>query len=348
MRHGHPSGMRRLVVAVLAALAALVLLATAVGAWMTYMPGSSIGEPLPEPTAVERALAASLEDHVRALAADIGERNIYTDGSMAAATAYIEARMRAAGYDPERHGYTLTGMSSEYLAGRDADNLVAAVPGTERPHEVIVVGAHYDTVIASPGADDNASGVAALLALARWFRERPQARTLRFVAFANEEPPFFQTGDMGGHAYAARSRHRDERIAAMLSLDGIGYFTDEPGTQEFPAPGIDLAYPDRGHFIGFVTRMSDATLLRRAVGAFREHATIPSEGAAMPGTLPGVGWSDHWSFWQHDYPAFMVTDTLPFRYPHYHSSADIPERLDYQRMARVVEGLKAVIARLGE
>lgn len=339
---------RRLGVAGLVALGMFALLVVAAGAWMMRMPGSSIEAPLPEPTAAERALAASLEEHVRALAADIGERNLYTRDSMAEATAYIEARMRTAGYEPERHGYGLSGVSADYLAGRSADNLIAELPGTERPDEVVVVGAHYDTVANSPGADDNASGVATLLALARWFRERPQARSLRFVAFANEEPPFFQTADMGSHAYAARSRRRGERITAMVSLDGLGYFADAPGTQEFPAAGFDLVYPDRGHFIGFVTRMSDAPLLRRAIGAFRARATIPSEGAALPGTLPGIGWSDHWSFWQHDYPAFMVTDTLPFRYPHYHSSGDTPERLDYERMARVAEGLKAVVAQLAK
>lgn len=332
----------------LAALAAMAVLVAAAGVWMMRMPGSSIDTPLPEPTAAERALAASLEEHVRALADDIGERNLYTNGSMAAASAYIETRLRAAGYDPERHHYTLSGASSERLAGRAADNVVAELPGTERPHEIVVIGAHYDTVVTSPGADDNASGVATLLALARWFGERPQPRTLRFVAFANEEPPFFQTADMGSHAYAARCREHGDEVTAMLSLDGVGYFTDAPGSQEFPTAGIDLVYPDRGHFIGFITRMSDAPLVRRALAAFRERATIPSEGAALPGTLPGIGWSDHWSFWQHDYPAFMVTDTLPFRYPHYHSSTDTAGRLDYTRMARVAEGLKAVIARLAE
>lgn len=337
---------QRLGAGLLVAAAVLALAAAGAGAWLMRMPGSSIEPPLPPPSATERALADALEAHVRALAEGIGERNMYTEGAMAAASRYIEAQMRAAGYDPERHGYELSGASSDFLAGRRAHNLVAEVAGTRRPHEIVVVGAHYDTVVASPGADDNASGVATLLALARWFRERPQPRTLRFVAFANEEPPFFQTRDMGSHAYAARCRRRGEAVTAMLSLDGVGYYSDGPGTQAFPAPGVGLAYPDRGDFIGFVTRMSDAALLRRAVGAFRARATVPSEGAALPGTLPGIGWSDHWSFWQHDYPAFLVTDTLPFRHPHYHSSGDIPARLDYGRMARVAEGLKAVIGRL--
>lgn len=329
-------------------LAGLALVAIGAGALMVAMPGTSVREPLAEATTREQALAPRLETHVRALAGDIGERNLRHREALEAAAAYIEAQLRDAGYEPERHGYRLSGASSDAYAGFTADNVIAELPGTERPEEIVVIGAHYDTIAGSPGADDNTSGVAALLELAQAFRDRPQPRTLRFVAFANEEPPYFRTEDMGSHAYAAQSRERGDDITAMMALDGIGYFTDAPESQQFPIPGPGLIYPNRGTFIGFISRIGDARLVKRAIGAFREQATIPSEGAALPGGLPGVGWSDHWAFWQHDYPAFLVTDTLPYRYPHYHTSADTPDKLDYLRLARVTVGLEAVVGRLSE
>lgn len=313
---------------------------------MTWMPGKSVRGPLPEMTVPERDLAARLEADVRALAVDIGERNFLAGDSMDRAAAWIEARMRDAGFSPQRHTYELTGDSLPMVAGREAHNLVAEVQGRERVEEIVVVGAHYDSVSGSPGANDNASGIAALLTLAEAFSNRPQPRTLRFVAFGNEEPPYFLSRDMGSLAYAARCRERGENIVAMMAMDGIGYFSDAPDSQQFPVSGVGWIYPDRGNFIGFVSRMWEAHLLRRAIGAFREEATVPSEGAALPGWVPGVGWSDHWSFWQHGYPAFFVTDTLPFRDPHYHSPGDTAGRLDYDRMARVVTGIKAVMVDL--
>lgn len=310
---------------------------------MTWMPGESVSGPLPRPTTRERALAARLESDVLALSEDIGERNLLCGDSMDRSAAWIGARMRDAGFSPQCHTYALAGDSLPMVAGREAHNLVAEVRGRERVDEIVVFGAHYDSVSASPGANDNASGVAALLALAEAFGNRPQPRTLRFVAFANEEPPYFLSRDMGSLAYAARCRARGENIVAMMAMDGIGYFSDEPGSQQFPVSGVGWMYPDRGNFIGFVSRVRDVRLLRRAIGAFRERATVPSEGAALPAWVPGVGWSDHWSFWQNGYPASFVTDTLPFRDPHYHSPDDTAERLDYDRMARVVAGLEAVI-----
>lgn len=326
-----------------------VALAAAGGVlWMTVMPGKRVNEPLPEPTAEERALAGRLEADVRALAGEIGERNMHTGGTLETTAGWIVRRMEAAGYRPERHPYTLTGESVPRYAGREAVNLVAELPGTQRPGDIVIVGAHYDSVPGSPGADDNASSVAVLLRLAEAFAGRPQPRTLRFVAFTNEEQPFYLSKDMGSMAYARQCRERGEHITAMMSMDGLGYFDTQPGSQHYPVAGIGMLYPDTADFIAFVTRVRDAGLLRRALKAFRADASIPSEGAALPGFVAGVGWSDHWSFWQHDYPAFLVTDTLPFRYRHYHGPGDTPGRLDYGRMARVAYGLRAVVERLAE
>jgi Zn-dependent M28 family amino/carboxypeptidase len=202
-------------------------------------------------------------------------------------------------------------------------------------------------VLGAPGANDNGTGVAAMLALARRFSGQKPRRTLRFVAFANEEPPHFQTAEMGSVVYAQRSRERSENVVAMLSLETLGYYDDAQGSQVYPPP-IGLFYPSTGNFVGFVSNVSSRKLLRDVVGDFRSHTRFPSEGAALPAVIPGVGWSDHWAFWQAGYPALMVTDTAPFRYPHYHTGADTPDKIDYERLARVVAGLERSIRRLAE
>ena len=215
-----------------------------------------------------------------------------------------------------------------------------------QPPPILLIGAHYDSVFGSPGANDNGSGVAAMLALARRFAGKPAQHTLRFVAFVNEEPPYFLTGQMGSFVYAGRCKARGDRISAMISLETIGYFSDAPHSQTYPAPGLGVFYPSVGNFIGFVSNVPSRNLLRRAIALFRKHAKIPSEGAALPAFIPGVSWSDQWSFWQHGYPGIMITDTAPFRYPHYHSATDTPDKLDYDRFALVVSGMEKVIEEL--
>lgn len=293
-------------------------------------------------------LAGRLESDVRALAEGIGERNMYRDGSLDEAAAWIEARMAQAGYRPLRQSYELSGIAMSRYAGQRAENLIAKLPGMKRTGEIVVIGAHYDTVLGSPGANDNASAIAVLLALAERFADQPQRRAVRFVAFVNEEPPFFLSRDMGSYAFASHSRALREQITAMIAMDGLGYYSTEPGSQHYPAPGLRWRYPDTASFISFVTRVRDRRLLRQALSAFRKHATVPSEGAILPRFVPGVSWSDHWSFWQHAYPALLVTDTLPFRDPCYHTPLDTPDRLDFGRMAGVAEGLADVVARLAD
>jgi Zn-dependent M28 family amino/carboxypeptidase len=317
-----------------AAGAAIAFAGVALWATMIRMPGASFTGPLAPLTEAERAVEAGLRRDVQALAGEIGDRSVQRHEGLVAAAAYLERSFASAGYPVARQTYE--------VEGKACDNVEAERRGGARANEIVVIGAHYDSVAGTVGADDNASGVAALLALARSFASEKPARTLRFVAFANEEPPWFQHYEMGSLVYAKRSRARGERIVAMLSLETLGYYTDRPGTQHYPAP-FGLFYPTTGDFIGFVGDTSSRDLVRRVVSTFRASTAFPSEGVAAPGAIPGIGWSDHWSFWQQGYPAVMVTDTAPFRYPHYHERRDTPGELSYAPMARVVVGIARVV-----
>ena len=318
-------------------LAVVVTVPLAALLWSTWMPGSPEARVGPLPDLRERLLARQLHSDVVALADGVGQRNMRTPGSMEASVGWIAGRLAGAGHAPERQTYRIRGGR---FAGARVSNVIAEVPGTSRADEIVVLGAHYDTVPGSPGANDNASGVAVMLALAATFQDRPQARTLRFVAFANEEHPFFRTRDMGSQAYVRALQEAGDDVRAAISLDGVGYFSDAPGSQHYPMAPIAWFYPDRGDFIGFITRSRDAPLVRRAIGEFRHSGRIPSHGAALPEWVPGVTRSDHRSFWDGGFPAFLVTDTLPFRDPQYHRPGDTADRLDYLAMARVTLGLE--------
>ncbi|HEY8077076.1 MAG TPA: M28 family peptidase [Labilithrix sp.] len=307
-------------------------------AFSTCMPGTSHRGPLPPATDAERALVDELRADVVALAGP-GARNAETRGSMERASAFVEGAFAAAGAVPKRLAYDAGGVT--------VANLEATVAGGARASEIVVVGAHYDTAPGADGADDNASGVAALLALARTFAKATPGRTLRFVAFANEEPPHFWEPTMGSLVYARACKARGDDVVAMLSLESIGYFKDDPGSQKYP-PVVRWLYPDRGDFLGFVGDLGSRALVRDAIRTFRASSALPSEGAALPRFVQGVGWSDHWSFWQVGYPAIMITDTAPFRNPHYHTPGDRPDTLDYARLARAVTGVREVVAKLVE
>lgn len=331
----------------LAGLLALLVVAAVVLYFMMFsLPGKRFDGPLPPITAQQLSLAERLESHVVKLAGDIGERNFTTRhiGNLNAAADWLGSELAAMGYDVSRQAYTVS--VRQYLVENAlCHNIIAERPGTDLADEIVIIGAHYDSFLGSPGANDNASGVAATLELARHFKDAQPRRTLRFICFTNEEPPMFQTEQMGSLVYARAARERGENIVGMISLETIGYYCDEPDSQQYPPP-VGAFYPDRGDFIGFVSNIRSRRLLRDVVGIFRENAAFPSEGGALFGGIPGVGWSDHWAFWQEGYAGLMVTDTAPFRYPHYHLATDTPDKLDYERMARVVEGLQPVVEAL--
>ena len=277
------------------------------------MPGRSYHGPL-QFSAAEQALAARLRAHVEALSAS--ERNV----DLERPARYIAAKLGNVRYQEFMSG------------GRRVKNI-------ETGEGAVVVGAHYDTVPGSPGADDNASGVAALIELAH------MGLPARLVAFANEEMPYFHTNEMGSQAWAAAARARNDNVRAMLSLEMLGCYNDAPGSQRYP-PIVRWLYPDRADFIAFVGDVGARALVRRAVRAFRSEAKFPSEGIAAPARIEGVTRSDHWPFRLAGFQAIMVTDTAYNRYAHYHLPTDTAEKLDYLRMARVTLGLAAVIKEL--
>ena len=315
----------RVVIAVVAILALLW--------WFAMrMPGKNISKAAPL-SPDEIILREELRSDVQKLGGEIGERNMWRYAQLNAAADFIEDSFSRAGLRPGRDTYEMRGQACH--------NIEAEIAGARR--EILLIGAHYDSVFGSPGANDNGSGVAATLALARRFAGKKTEHTLRFVAFVNEEPPYFLSDEMGSFVYARRCKERGDKIAAMISLETIGYFSDAPDSQVYPSRVLGAFYPKVGNFIGFVSNIHSRTLLRRAIALFRKHAKIPSEGAALPAFIPGVSWSDQWSFWRNGYPGLMVTDTAPFRYPYYHSANDTPDKLDYDRFALVVSGMEKVI-----
>lgn len=307
-------------------VALVVLLALAI-AWrsMLSMPGRSLRGALPALTESQRVLAEELRRDVATICA--GAPRSVTE-TRAPAAAYIERELIAAGYAPSRQ-HTAEG-----------DNIEVELRGDSK--EIVVIGAHYDSVDGAPGADDNASGVAGCLAMARRLAHAHPKRTLRFVFFTAEEPPSFKTASMGSYVYAKRCHDRGEKIAAMLSIESIGYYDPHAHSQLYPA-FLAPFFPSTGDFIAFAGNSGSRALVRDCVRAFRGHAKFPSEGAAVPEVVEEIGWSDQWSFWQFGWPALMVTDTAPFRNPHYHTASDLPETVDYERTARVVEGLIGVV-----
>jgi len=289
----------------------------------TRMPGRSHQGSLPPLTPEEQELAIALRSDVETLAVGIGERHTLAPDALMAAAGFLERSLIAAGCETRRQVFEAGGV--------ECVNVESQISGAGLEEEIIVVGGHYDTIPGCPGAITG--------------NTRP-ARTIRFVCFVNEEPPYFQTAAMGSRVYARECRERGERIVGMLSLETMGCYSDLPGSQHYPLP-TGWLYPSTGEFIAFVGNIASGALTRSVVERFRRLAHFPSEGAILPGAITGLGWSDHWSFWQEGYPAIMVTDTAPFRYVYYHTPEDTPDKIDYERFARVVAGLQRVVAEMG-
>jgi hypothetical protein len=305
--------------------------------WITQMPLKSYTEVLPKLTSEESGLRDRLSEEVNYLSVDIGDRSLPRPHSLQTASDYLTDTLR-------EQGYTVVDLPYS-VEGEKVHNLEASLAGRDGTLGQVVVGAHYDSVAGTVAANDNGTGVAAVLEIARLVRQMKFRRTIRFVLFVNEEPPYFQTAMMGSRVYAHQLRQDGVRVSAMISLETIGFYSDQPGSQKYP-PILSLFYPNRGNFIAFVGNTESRGLVRESIRSFRESTRFPSEGIAAPDSWLGVGWSDQWSFWQEGYPGIMVTDTAPFRYPYYHTQNDTVDKVNFDRTARVVEGICKVVEEL--
>lgn len=278
-----------------------------------------------------------LERHVYTLAGEIGERNIDRPDGLRQAVDYISHASHAMDY--------ITSPQFFYTRGVLCNNLELTIEGCQRPDEIILIGAHYDSLKGCPGANDNASGVAAMLEIARNLRHRTLKRSVRFVAFTNEEPPFRGTEKMGSWVYAYRANLCDENIKLAVMLESLGYFSDQRNSQIAPPP-LNLAIPNRGNFLAFVSNLRSAAAARRLARQVGKHCALPHRTLFAPQFTPALSWGDQSPFWLHGYRAVTVSDTAAFRYPFHHSAKDTPQHIDYTQLAEVSRGLSGAIADL--
>jgi hypothetical protein len=280
--------------------------------------------------------AERLRHDVERLCTEFTPRSFRQIETLDRAAAWIEQEFRSAGLAVE---------VQEYNIGKGLfRNVIAFREGSDRTVGATILGAHYDAYEDFPGADDNASGVAVLLELARTLPAEQPRKDQYLVAFSTEEPPFFSTDDMGSYRFAQSLKEKNVKVDLMLSLEMLGYFSDEPGSQHFPLPGLSLLYPDRGDFIGVIGDLASGGPIKRTKMGLRAARDIPVHSFRAPKGLAGVRWSDHHSFRRLGFSAAMVTDTAFMRNPYYHTAQDTPERLDYDRMAKVAVALHGVLA----
>lgn len=301
--------------------------------------GGARPEPAPvaPPTEASPAVDAEpLRAHVRMLSETFHPRDSRHPENLERAADYIADHLARAGGQVESQPFRVD--------GRDYRNVIARFgpEGGER----LIVGAHYDSVHGTPGADDNASGVAALLELAVLLGRKAPSLRVDLVAYSLEEPPYFSTRDMGSAVHARALKQAGVKVRGMLALEMLGFYSDAPDSQDYPLPALRLSYPDTGHFIGVVGLPGDDGLTARVAEAMRAGSPLPVESLTAPAGLPGVSLSDHASFWEQGFRAVMVTDTAFYRNPRYHTAEDTWDTLDYARLARAVQAVYSAVRTL--
>jgi hypothetical protein len=287
----------------------------------------------PDMAVVPAVSPERLKDHVRMLSETLHPRSVGELTNLEAAASYIHAEFTAAGAVVADQWFT--------DGGEKYRNVIARFGPAEGP--LLVIGAHYDSFETTPGADDNASGIAGLIELAGLLSRHPPQRPVELVAYTNEEPPHFRYPSMGSAHHAASLRAAGRDVSLMLALEMIGWFSDEAGSQTYPFPGMSLLYPDKGDFIAVIGRFNDWADTRKVKAAMRGAGDLPVHSMNSLSSIPGVDFSDHLNYWAEGYPALMITDTAFYRNPHYHTAEDTYDRLDYARMAKVVAGVFAVV-----
>jgi len=281
----------------------------------------------------------SLKQHVYMLAGEIGERNIQRPESLISAAHYISRQWQAMGYEIYTQGYRAKNIP--------CTNIEITRQGTETPEKIIVVGAHYDSIPGSPGANANASGVATLIELARMARSMTFKSTIKFVALVNQEPPFFGTEYMGSWIYAHQAHMRGDDIQLAILLDSIGNYTDAPNSQHYP-PFLGSRSLQQGNFLTLLSNLKSRHQGHRLFSSFRRHSNFPIKKIVAPRFIPGMSWGDQSPFWLHHYNAVMLTDTGPYRSKFYHSGRDTPEKLNYAAMQKLSSAIMHSLASLAQ
>lgn len=327
------SGRKRIRKLVLIIIGLLILFLVLLWFWVTQ-PLFSVGKP-----AIAPAVSATrLELHVRTLVADFAPRDYRHPENLDRAAAYIHHEFEQAGGVAVDAPYP--------VQGRIYRNVIASF-GPDTP-ERIVIGAHYDSAGPLPAADDNASGVAGLIELAYLMGQHPPPMRVELVAYTLEEPPFFHTDAMGSAHHAQALKAAGVKVRMMLSLEMIGYFSDGPGSQLYPSPILRAFYPSPGDFISIVGSLPQGFQTRRLKAGMRAATPLPVYSINAPTLIPGVDFSDHLNYWKAGYPALMITDTAFYRNTAYHTANDTPDRLNYSKMAMVVQGVYAATLELGK
>ncbi|MDO9383209.1 MAG: M28 family peptidase [Hyphomicrobiaceae bacterium] len=318
-------------------LVCLALLTLVLGIYGLWVPGRSFSGQAPALTAPERELAGRLKAHITAIASV--PHNTRRPAALERSAAAVEAAFRSMGYEPQKQVYESDGVSVRNI-------WVTIEPAGGDDVAAVVVGGHYDSAGDAPGANDNASGTAATIELARLLKGYKPARTrIYLVAFVNEESPYWGTQDQGAARFADLLLQKGERVRGMLSLETLGWFNDEPGSQTYPKP-FNWIYPDIGNFVAIVGMPGSRSWLHEVIAPFRHSATVPSIGGIAPSSIPGIAWSDHAPFADRGIPALMLTDTAPFRYPHYHRTSDTPDKVDVETLARITTALDKTLREL--
>jgi len=286
----------------------------------------------------QRESAQRLRDTVRYLADDIGIRNYSYYANLQRTADYITGSFEELGYEVEAIPYS--------IEDKVFNNIVANLRGRDSSKATVIIGAHYDSCF-NPGADDNASGIAVLLELARLLRDKDLESSIRFIAFVNEEPPFFRTEEMGSHIYVEALKDKADEIKAAIIFESVGYYSQEIFSQRY-LPFMGPFYPNRANFIGIVGNLKSRRLVGKLYSGFRSSSDFPVEKVSLPSFIPAVDFSDHRSFWEAGIPAVMITDTAFLRNSSYHSQNDLPYTLDYDMMTGMLYGIKDAILKIAQ
>ncbi len=313
----------------------LVLVLLALTAWYSFwVPGHSSSGVLPVKTDEISRLATALRGDVAEIARAPHNRDHPVN--LGKVADFIAGRLSSLGHAVNQQQFD----THDDLPSR---NIWVEISPRAGAFEWLVIGAHYDSAGKAPGANDNGSGVAVILKLARRLQSwKPERLGVVLVLFANEEPPYFGTDDMGSRHFARHLAEAKQKVAGMISIETVGWFDDRPGSQDYP-PLLSPFYPSKGNFLAFVAMPGSRGFMHRTIAAFREVSPIPTIGGVAPGIIPGIDWSDHASFADQSIPALMITDTALFRYPHYHKPTDTPDKLDYERLAHVTLGIEHIV-----